>query len=184
MEVSDAQEGGATDSFCALKMEFFEVMRRLHQVKPSPFELFEEVTPTEAHVLFMIRSALRCDDTESVRPGALAERMIVTPSALSQVLKALEGKGLIERRRGEEDSRAVSLVLTREGRDLADKIDACWSEQAHDIVEYVGIEDFRAMIGTALRVCEYLEKARAGELPSPFDREQRRDKEKGKGTCA
>lgn len=149
-------------------MDFFELVRRLHQTKLSPFELFEDVTPTEARALLMIGTMLRCDGAESVRPGRIAERMFVTPSALSQVLKSLERKGLVERAHDAKDSRSVSLTLTEPGRSLSAKIDECWTAQAHAVVDYVGAAELRALMETALRVCEYFEKTRTGEIPSPF----------------
>lgn len=152
----------------SLKMEFFEMMRRLHQVRPVPFGTFQGVTPTEARALLMIGVAVREQGQDTVRPGCVAAHMHVTPSALSQVLKALEGKGLVRRGRGGDDFRAVALTLTPEGSRLAAQIEQRWTEQALALVSYVGADEFRAMIAAANRVADYFEKVKSGQIKSPL----------------
>ena len=49
-------------------------------------------------------------------PGALAKELDVTPATVTGALTALEDAGLVERRRGTGDRRAVQVVLTPEGR--------------------------------------------------------------------
>ena len=64
----------------------------------------------------MMTVAMLEEHGEPIRPGRVAELSHTTPSALSQTFKALEEKGLIERRRAGDDYRAVTVSLTAEGR--------------------------------------------------------------------
>lgn len=55
---------------------------------------------------------------DGVNVGALGERLFLDSGTLTPLLKRLETQGLVERRRGREDERTVTLHLTREGRAL------------------------------------------------------------------
>lgn len=58
---------------------------------------------------------------EPVSQKDLVEKLDVRPSSLSEMLKKLESKGLIERRQDEEDKRNVIVSLSEKGREAADK---------------------------------------------------------------
>lgn len=157
------------DDFEALKLEFFEVMREFHQIKPVPFDAVEGLTPAEAKTLHMIFAAEQRGSDAGVRPGFVAGHLHVTPSALSQVLKTLEEKQLVERSRGcDDDFRAVMLRLTPRGAALARDIDARWEEQARGMVDYVGLEELRQMMATTRRIAAYWQE-RAGAHGVPAD---------------
>lgn len=70
-------------------------------------------------------------DLEPTPPSVLAERMGMTKGAISKLAERLVAKGLVERTESQQDRRAHSLSLTREGRakipvlaSLADENDA------------------------------------------------------------
>ena len=50
--------------------------------------------------------------------SALGSRLFLDSGTLTPLLKRLEGQGLVERRRGAEDERTVTVHLTRDGRAL------------------------------------------------------------------
>jgi DNA-binding MarR family transcriptional regulator len=52
---------------------------------------------------------------------ALAAKVHVNPSTLVGILDRLEAKGLVSRRRGAEDRRAVFIELTREGAEFVSR---------------------------------------------------------------
>ncbi|MBR4760904.1 MAG: MarR family transcriptional regulator [Lachnospiraceae bacterium] len=62
----------------------------------------------------------------SEHPGCLqkdiAEHCIVETSTLSSVLKNLEKKGLLERRRFEKDNRAYAIYPTEKGQKIVDTV--------------------------------------------------------------
>ncbi|MDL2238219.1 MarR family transcriptional regulator [Christensenellaceae bacterium OttesenSCG-928-K19] len=51
----------------------------------------------------------------------LVEKLDIRPSSLSEMLKKLETKGLIERRQDEQDKRNVVVSLTGEGQKVAEQ---------------------------------------------------------------
>jgi DNA-binding MarR family transcriptional regulator len=74
------------------------------------------------HVQFVLLAVLWWFVTvRGERPSqrALADQSGTDPMMTSQVLRALERKGMVDRRRHPEDSRAVQLDLTAAGRRLA-----------------------------------------------------------------
>jgi DNA-binding MarR family transcriptional regulator len=54
----------------------------------------------------------------NVTAGALARAMCVHPSTLTGVLRRLESRGLLERKRDRRDGRRALLVLTAQGKKL------------------------------------------------------------------
>lgn len=138
-----------------IKAEFFVLMNKMRQGMSLPPSTHEGLTHGEASALHMIYLLEGAVESGIVRPKELAPCMHVTPSALSQVLKALEEKGLLSRARSAKDNRAVSLVLTDEGRKRAHEIDQRWCANVNDCVEYVGREDFMHMMATLGKVFDF-----------------------------
>lgn len=58
------------------------------------------------------------------RLGAVAERLHVTPRSATEVIDALEARGLVVRVPDEADRRAVRVVLTERGEGVRDEIAA------------------------------------------------------------
>ncbi|HNY21899.1 MAG TPA: MarR family transcriptional regulator [Treponemataceae bacterium] len=54
-------------------------------------------------------------------PGSLAKALTLSPSRLSRILDALEGRGLISRRLSEEDRRGIEVRLTKKGGAVLEK---------------------------------------------------------------
>lgn len=78
----------------------------------APFDL--------THVQFVLLASLTwMDHTEPVTQRDLAEHAGTDPMMTSQVLRALEAKGLITRARHPDDGRAWTLTPTPEGTQLA-----------------------------------------------------------------
>jgi DNA-binding MarR family transcriptional regulator len=57
-----------------------------------------------------------------IRMGELAEATSIEISTLSRQITAMQARGLLRRKRSQEDARAVEVDLLPEGRMLADKI--------------------------------------------------------------
>ncbi|HZW28967.1 MAG TPA: MarR family transcriptional regulator [Trueperaceae bacterium] len=66
------------------------------------------------------------------RVGALAARFDVSAPTLSDAVAALEAKGLVRRRPGTDDRRAVELELTEDGREVAESAEG-WAELARGL---------------------------------------------------
>ncbi len=61
---------------------------------------------------------------EGIRPGELAVHLRVAPRSVTDVVDALEERGLLERRRDPGDRRATVLALTASGQRLVDETGA------------------------------------------------------------
>ena len=131
--------------------ELMQRMRREHFAPPIP----EGVTPAEVRVVMTINQLERI--SADIRPGKVAEMTHTTPSALSQTLKALEEKGLIERHRAGGDYRAVSVVLTDEGRRFADEGKRLCNEHLDMVCDYVGVDDMRHLVRILKKVADFHE---------------------------
>ncbi|MEU1178938.1 MarR family transcriptional regulator [Streptomyces sp. NPDC005820] len=85
------------------------------------------------HVQFVLLATLTWLGSEGpVTQKALADHAASDPMMTSQVLRVLEGRGLVERRPHPQDGRARALVATKEGRVLANRavvaVEACDAE--------------------------------------------------------
>ena len=59
---------------------------------------------------------------DRIRPGELATHLRVAPRSVTDVVDALEERGLVERGRDPADRRATVITLTSAGRRLVDEI--------------------------------------------------------------
>jgi DNA-binding MarR family transcriptional regulator len=85
------------------------------------------------HVQFVLLAALTWLGADGpVTQKALAGHAATDPMMTSQVLRALETQGLVERRPHPQDGRARALAVTAEGRELANRavtaVEACDAE--------------------------------------------------------
>ncbi|HEU4799259.1 MAG TPA: MarR family winged helix-turn-helix transcriptional regulator [Gemmatimonadales bacterium] len=74
----------------------------------------QELTPTQGAIL-----AVLARRGEAVRPGAIARELAVTAPTVSDSVKVLAAKGLLQVRRAADDSRARAITLTDRGRRAA-----------------------------------------------------------------
>ena len=95
------------------RAKIVELTDRLSRIAHS-LQFAEGLNPAQWEALRYVARANR----NSCSPGALAAFMGSTKGTISQTLKALETKGLIERHRKTGDRRAVQITVTQEGRDL------------------------------------------------------------------
>lgn len=93
--------------------------------------------------------ALSEQDQQTV--GNLGERLYLTSSTLTPILKKLESKGFVQRQRHVEDERQVLVALSRSGLRLCEKA------QGLDIVESAGMKANE--IAVALRAITMLRDA-------------------------
>jgi DNA-binding MarR family transcriptional regulator len=82
------------------------------------------------HVQFVVLASLTWLATEgAVTQKALADHAAIDPMMTSQVLRTLEGNGLVERHDHPSDRRAKALAVTASGRALANRavgaVEAC-----------------------------------------------------------
>ena len=80
-----------------------------------------------------------------------------TPGAVSQTLKSLEEKGLIVRRRGEGDSRSVTISLTDAGHEFEKEGRRLHDERFMHMLEFLGEDDAREFVRIVNRMLEFEE---------------------------
>ena len=150
-----------------MKGDFVDLMRRLHQARATSRTVPEGVTPAEARAVHVVWLMSR--QGEAARPGSVAAHMHTTPSALSQILKSLEEKGLLVRHRTRDDFRAVALELTDAGSAVAQETERLHVEHAKAVIAYVGEEDFAHLLRTVDRILEFHEQASAHATVSALE---------------
>ena len=124
------------------RAKLVELVDRLSRIAHS-LQFAEGLNPAQWEALRFVGRANR----NSCSPGTLAEFMGSTKGTVSQTLKALEAKGLIERCRKAGDRRAVQISVTPAGTALLSKdplgqihdaLEPCSRDEQHELVE--GIE--------------------------------------------
>lgn len=75
-----------------------------------------DVTPSQARALRIVTDL--ASDDEAPRLSVLAERLRIAPRSATEVVDALEERGLVTRRPDPADRRAVCVSATDEGRRL------------------------------------------------------------------
>ena len=78
---------------------------------------------------------------DGIRPGELAAHLRVAPRSVTDVVDALEERGLLERRPDATDRRATVLALTASGSSLVAEVDAARRADAHTYFERLSERD-------------------------------------------
>jgi len=110
------------------------------------------VHPTQAQVLvFLARTR-----PSGVRLSELADRLAVTRSTASESVKALERKGLLERRPDPKDGRAIAIVLTSAGEEVAARV-AVWPDLLLEVVADLDASEKGALLRMLLKLIRGLQ---------------------------
>ncbi len=145
------------------KRELTELFQRFHRERFLSETPPDGITPSEARTLMVIDAFAA--QGETVRPGQVAERMRATPSSVSQTLKALEEKGLVERHRASGDSRAITLELTEQGRVATVAAQAMRDRYMDEALSYLGQEDGEHLVRILKKIMAFHERAGRGAGP-------------------
>jgi len=94
---------------------FGAVARRLRAASMAAFAAYD-VTPSQVR-------AIRVLDTHGgVRSKELADHLRIAPRSATEVVDALEAKGLVSRSADPHDRRATVVALTDRGRELSEEV--------------------------------------------------------------
>lgn len=140
------------DRYADFKREISAVMQEIHR-KGAGMPIPDGVTPTESHIIASI--AMLQERCGAVRPSELTKAGHTTPSALSQTLRSLEGKGLITRERANEDFRSVVVRLTDRGAEVAAEAARLRSDYWSDLLDFLGEEDLEDFMRIMRRMLEF-----------------------------
>lgn len=144
------------ESMHQIEADLHEVMGRLKHNRYIPTAIIEGLTPTEGNVLMSIDRAT-IHTGKAPRPGHIGADTFLSASALSQVLKTLEERGLITRERVDDDNRGVAIVLTEAGERKAEVGRAFYRSELNAIEEYLGEDDLRALLSILRKVDAYFQ---------------------------
>ena len=106
-----------------------------------------EVTPAQARALGVLTRH------GSLRLGALSEHLHIAPRSATEVVDALEERGLVERRPDATDRRATLVALTARGSEVASGIRAARAAEAEEFFARLAPGDRTALariLGTLL----------------------------------
>ena len=107
----------------------------------------------------------------------LAKRLDVRISSLNETLKKLEEEGLVMRTRSEMDGRVYVLVLSREGRELAESIRRDRLARERLMASFLTEEERAEFVRLARKLAEGLEMIEKYEDINNWDKEESKDKE-------
>lgn len=138
------------------KRELTELFQHFHRERFVSDTPPDGITPNEARTLMVIDAC--ATEGEHVRPGHVAERLRATPSAISQTLKALEEKNLIERHRAQGDFRAITLELTERGRAATKAARIMRDKHMDEALSYLGPEDAEHLVRILKKMLAYHEQ--------------------------
>lgn len=139
------------------RAKIVELVDRLSRIAHS-LQFAEGLNPAQWEALRFVARANR----NSCSPGTLADFMGSTKGTVSQTLKALESKGLIERARKAEDRRAVEISVTAAGLKLIEKdplgqihdaLSPCTELEQRGVVE--GLERLVGFVQTHKNIPEF-----------------------------
>lgn len=136
-----------------LKEEFVRLMRMIHREQFHPAWSPGNLSKPEMHTLMYVWIAYQ--HNKEARPSSLAKYSHVSPSAVSQTLKTLEGKGLVARVRSVNDSRSVVIELTEEGRALIEEVQSIRSSYFDEMFEAIGVDDMQTLMRIMRRVLDF-----------------------------
>ncbi|WP_037366639.1 MarR family winged helix-turn-helix transcriptional regulator [Nakamurella lactea] len=104
--------------------------RRLRHLRGQELQPFG-LTPAQSRALATVaRSTHR--DGEELRLSGLAERLGIAPRSATEVVDALQEKGLVQRAPSPTDRRATALSLTAEGRQLIGRLRAAMAQASRE----------------------------------------------------
>lgn len=99
-------------------------------------------------------------DEGRLRMSELAVQSLLSPSRVSRLVDELAGRGLVERRSCEEDSRVVYAVITDRGRDLLeDAQETHFSHVEERLLGPLTESDVKALVRIWARLAEALPAA-------------------------
>jgi len=104
-----------------------------------------EISPGQARALRALCQA------GSLRLSALAEELRIAPRSATEVVDALQSRGLVTRQPDPADRRATSVVPTAEGSRLSGLLEEARKAQAEQLFAHLSVRD-RAELDRILRL--------------------------------
>mgnify|MGYP001018359242 CR=1 FL=1 len=145
------------------------------QVAERLFEAFRAVGPFKRRPGFghasrpgefqLIHRLSHEPEGAGLRTGDLAAWLGVRPPTVTQLVDALESRGLVERYADSDDRRATRVRLSAEGRALADSFHERAMTESEALVGYLGVEDGARLADLLSRTAEFLASRHGNACP-------------------
>lgn len=107
------------------------------------------LTPIQMQCLIFIKY----HDEEFCRGSQMAREFEVTPVTISQAVRTLTDKGLLDKKPSAEDARIQTLFLTSEGKKVTRKIDS-WANEVLDHVQQLSPDEKETALAFILKLIE------------------------------
>ena len=127
-------------------------------------ELKFKERPASFMLLAKIRKAAKKGE-DGVRVSELALATGITASGITQMVTALEERGMVGRKMDPEDRRAVRVYLTEEGKRATDQMMASLDSTFGGLVDYLGQEKSRAFLEILNEVIQYFDNQSPLDCP-------------------
>jgi DNA-binding MarR family transcriptional regulator len=128
---------------------------------------FAGCKPSEMRVLFCVKSSA----APEIQVSEIGRRLHVTSPTITQLIKSLEAKGLVERTTNPADRRAVGIVLTAKGEEVTQQAADALAASLHGLMEYLGEEQSNQFVDLLVKVFRYYREKAAWEddrWPTPM----------------
>jgi DNA-binding MarR family transcriptional regulator len=116
------------------------------------------ISPTQAQILAL----LQAKGSEGMRLSEVAAGLAVTPATASDAVRVLDLKGLVLKMRSTQDARAISIVLTPAGQQLAAQT-SCWSDLLLGAVDELSEPEQTVFLGGLTKMIRKLQES--GQIP-------------------
>jgi DNA-binding MarR family transcriptional regulator len=127
-------------------------------------------TPSEIRVLFCIRGDPHLRMSH-MTVSEISKHLHVTPPSITQLLKSLEARGLIERHMDASDRRVIVVTLTEQGERVTDQARGAFSATMKGLIDYLGDEQSNQLADLLFKVFHYFAEKNAGNYYEPWEGE-------------
>lgn len=110
--------------------------------------------PSEIRLLFGVRGAIKPGASE-VNVSDLSKMLHVTSPTVTQLLKGLEARGLVERRIDTFDRRMVGIRLTEQGEEVTRQAMQSVARTLQGLIEYLGEDESEQLVTLLTKVFRY-----------------------------
>ncbi|MDO7786653.1 MarR family transcriptional regulator [Desulforamulus aquiferis] len=112
---------------------------------------------SEIKVLFCIKQGSKSHASE-MKVSDISKYLKVTAPTITQLIKSLEAKGLVERNIDQTDRRAVRIKLTSQGEKITERAENAFYTSFNGLVEYLGEEQSNQLADLLSKVFTYFKE--------------------------
>ncbi len=160
------------DRSCSQRlMEAFFRLGKLHIGRPS-----DGLRPPE---LGLLKRLIRAGSPDGLKVSELSQQLQVTPPMITQVVKALEARGLVTRSVDVEDRRAVRVSITDAGREAWEQTTASMLAAFDGLVTHLGPTKSARLADLLIEVHDFVRLSRSAKGPDSASDTQSDDPNSG-----